>query len=246
MQVKKLRPKFELHGIAHCYHPDDILKLLDETKRHAAVVQYIPDGYVDLLALCIRTKCPIDVIQELAACGEIKTLCTDRSDCGFRSVYADPEEVWDAVPTESWSGVTKKELKELLRINASTIKLLVEENILEIKIIERSHHRRALGIVSINSLKQFVRDYVTVGLIAVDEGIQSQAVSRKLQDLALQPVTESPRFSLIYKRSDVVESGYIVSSAGQQFQAMVTRLQTELRDPAQCYQLPFETMGAGS
>lgn len=226
---KKLRPQFELPGIAHCYHPSDILELLNQTKRHAKTVSGIPSNYEDLLALCIRTKCPIEELQALVASGKIQSLCSDASDRGFRSIFADPEEVWEALPFDPWTGITKTELKALLRINDSTVKLLVEEGFLEMKTIKRSRHRRAIGMVGIGSLKQFVQSYVTLGLIAADEGVQGQAIYAKLRGLDLIPFTQSPKYSLIYHRSDIADCGFRVRSGNQQFEAMMTRLDNELR-----------------
>lgn len=230
---RSLKAKYDLPGLARCYHPGDIWDLLDRTLGHASRCEHVPFGYEDLLSLCVKTRCPIEELLELASAGKLQSLCSAGNDLGFRGVFADPEEVWNQLAVDPETGITKVELKTLLRVNDSTLKYLTENNFLELRTVNRSRRKRPVGLVGVESLRRFVSDHVTLGLIALDEGIQAQGVHTKFQRLGIDPLPLCKKLSLIYRRSDISALGYEIKSASQHFEAMITRLYHDLRDASQ-------------
>jgi hypothetical protein len=229
-------PRFNLPGLSPCYHPDDIHALVASLLKCSTNRKDVPSNFNTLTELCIKTHCPIEELLELALSGSISSLCHTTCGHGLKCLFANPEEIWDRLPVEPANGFSKAELRTLLRVNDSTVRYLVDRGFLDSKTIHRSHKKRAIGLVSGQSLKEFLKEYVTLGILASDENIQVQHVLANLRKRELEPLPFSEHLSKIFLRADLSRVEYCIRKPTEHFAEMITRLHSELRNPNPSYQ----------
>lgn len=203
-----VRPRYNLVGMDPVFHPDDIEDFLKHLQSTARRVSEVPIGTYRLAEASSRAKCCLEDVIQLSLVGKLKSLCYTVETPNLRDFYVDREEVLDHFQSDAPDGHTKVQIQKFLRINTTTICLLVDRGLLTCKRIRHHRSRKPMSLIRTSDLMSFLGEHATLGMMANHYGTQAIHVARKLETKDVFPMAlGSTMCSKIYLRQKVESSG---------------------------------------
>ncbi len=206
-------PVATFDGLKGLYKRNHLDLVLARFLGRAEDVDMLAGSRMELGVACNKAKVTIERVIPLILDGSIKWLGRIQGIEGLGSLAVDLEEVLDLFEGPPLAGLTKQQLKRMLRVNDPTITHLVKERYIRACETRHPRSRRPMSIIPTEAHDAFLERYVTLGILANQVGTQAKHVSTRLERLKIDPIQLAPRFSKIYERKHLAgvlgDSGWI-------------------------------------
>ena len=199
-----IQPRFAIEGLAPAFHPDDIRSFLARIRSHASHVERLPKGYFALSEVSRRIKQNSGEILKLCLAGKVASLCFTKGTPSLSDFFIDRNEILDLLQSEPPNGVYKHEVRPFLRINAGTLKFVVDEGLLSSERVRHHRSRKPTALIRFEDISDFLTQYATLGMMSFHAGTQAVHVMRRLEAAGVQPIEfGSERLSKLFERKAV-------------------------------------------
>lgn len=207
--AKLIQPRFKFDTMAPVYHPNDIAEFLGKFRQHARHLTTIPPGFCTLNVASNRAKVNFEGVLELAISGKIRSLTHSEKHPKLWEFYADYEEILDLLEGEPIAGFTSSQVQRFLRINSSTMSVLLREGTLSSDLVKHHRTRKTMSLLQTHDVVDFLERFATLGMMANQVGTQAIHVVRKLEMVSVLPLDiGSPSLSKIFNRVDIEQAGF--------------------------------------
>ncbi len=124
------------------------------------------DELVSIIDAARRIRCPASDIVGLVLNGELTKVSRDTTVRGIAGFRVNPREVRACLPPLEMDGVTKGEAASTLRVTYQTVNYFIDEGLLKSLRVRNPKSRQFLDAVTKDSIKEFQREYETLGQLA--------------------------------------------------------------------------------
>lgn len=208
LTAKFIKPRFDLEKLAALYHPHDVDALLEKLVRCSRRLPQVPEGCYHLSEASARAKRLFEDVLKLCLAKRVTSLCYVAKTPKLCDFYVDRDEVLDLCQTVEPMGYSKEQLRKFLRINTSTIPMIIKRGYLTCELIEHHRSRKPSSLIRISEIASFLKKFSTLGMMANNVGLQAVHVARKLESRDTKPIEfNDPRYSKIFDRLAVEKSG---------------------------------------
>jgi hypothetical protein len=148
-------------------------------------------------------------VLELAISGKIRSLTHSEKHPKLWDFFADYEEILDLLEGEPIAGFTSTQVQRFLRINSSTMSVLLREGTLSSDRVKHHRTRKTMSLLQTHDVVDFLERFATLGMMANQVGTQAIHVIRKLEMGSVLPLDiGAPSLSKIFNRVDIEQAGY--------------------------------------
>ncbi|MEJ6404800.1 hypothetical protein [Yoonia sp. 2307UL14-13] len=200
--------RYNLAELRPVYHPDDINQFKKSVFKHAAAVDRIPKGYKPLNQISVTSQIKVEHVIRLAQWGQLHTLCFRSGLNGLWSLHADPREIRNQFSVDPPDGFTKEQLKSIFGLTFPTSNKLIKIGILKTRSIRHGRRRNKLALITKPVMKNFLKQYITLGMIVRDNNCQAYRAKLELQKLGVLPINLGKNCCKVYRRCEIEPTGH--------------------------------------
>ncbi|WDA13448.1 TniQ family protein [Paracoccus marcusii] len=190
------------HNTTPLYHPRDLAAFL--AKLSGLVVKDDPQDPLDIPEASRRLSVPMDRVTEVILENRIKLYANGAPQPHFRDFRLSLDALREAFSAEQEGAVTPTEAAKRLQVSVRTVRGLLDQGILEPRVVEERRTARTRRYVSSRSVEKFAGEYITVTTLAAQSGRLPGAEAILQSDRGIQPLALDSRCNTIYRRSDLI------------------------------------------
>lgn len=198
-----LQHAIALPNMDRLFDLDGVERFLKNIFAHAALVDAVPDGAWPLRTIACKAKLKNADLFRALMDGRLKKAWRLQGVDGLPALHLDLAEVLDCFEAPPLTSLSRDDVRKRLHICASTVCLLLSNGMIA---SSKGHHprsRRQLSLIEPKELDRFLAQYVPLGLMAFQLGVQSNNIVCLLSEAEVQPISLPKRYSRIYLRDEV-------------------------------------------
>lgn len=200
--VRGLIPRYYAeHNSTPLYHPRDLAAFL--AKLRGLVAKDVPQHPLDIPEASRRLSVPMDRVTQIILENQIKLYANVAPQARFRDFRLSLDALREAFGTEQEGAVRIAEAAERLQVSVRTVRGLLDQGILEPRMVRERRTARTRRYVSSGSIENFAAEYITVSDLAAQSGRLPGAEAILQSDSGVQPLALDSRCNTIYQRGDV-------------------------------------------
>ena len=190
------------HNTTPLYHPRDLAVFLGKL-RALAGQDASPQPLLDIPETSRRLSMPMDRITQVILENQVKLFASAAPEPRFRDFRLSMDALQEAFGAEQEGAVRPAEAAKRLQVSVRTVRGLLDQGILEGRLVRERQTARTRRYVPSCSIERFAGEYITVTNLAVQTGRLPGAEAIVQSDRGVQPLALGSRCNTIYRRSEV-------------------------------------------
>ncbi|MGZ3215102.1 TniQ family protein [Paracoccus sp. T5] len=203
--ARGLIPKYYAeHNSTPLYHPRDLAQFLAKLRALAAQ-DAAPQPLLDIPEASRRLSVPMDRVTQVILENRIRLYAGGAPQARFRDFRLSLDALREAFSGEQEGAVRPAEAAKRLQVSVRTVRGLLDQGILESRLVKERRSARSRRYVLSRSIEEFAGEYITVSDLAAQSGRLPGAEAVLQGDRGVQPLALDSRCNTIYRRSEVCD-----------------------------------------
>lgn len=190
------------HNTTPLYHPRDLAAFLSKLRR-LAVKDAAPQHPFDIPEASRRLSVPMDRVTQVILENQIRLYADGAPQARFRDFRVLIDSIQGAFGAEQEGALKPSEAAKRLQVSVRTVRGLLDQGILESRLVREQQTARTRRYVTSRSVESFAAEYITVIDLAAQSGRLPGAEAILQSDRGIQPLALDGRCNTIYRRCDL-------------------------------------------
>ncbi|AUM73077.1 hypothetical protein CYR75_01090 [Paracoccus jeotgali] len=201
------------HNSVPLYHPRDLEVFLDKL-RELAAKETLSEQLFDIPETSRRLSMPVDRVTHIIVENHLKLYADKAPQARFRDFRVSIDALRMAFAAEQDGAIKPAEAAKRMRVSIRTVRGLIDQGILEPRIVREHQTARIRRYVTSRSVEKFATKYITVVDLAAQSGRLPGAEAVLQVDRGVQPLELHARCNMIFRRNDLPSRSFFPATDG--------------------------------